>query len=93
MSHVYYPLGQPEGMSEGEYQAMYADPDDPDDCGPPRSLGERSGYWRKRDGPVIEVSAMTTRHLLSAVALFDRAGWGDHPKIRELREEIARRGR
>ena len=74
-------------MSEGEYQAM-CDWEPTESGG---SLNERDGYWRTRDGRVLEITGMTSKHLKSAVSLFDRAGWGDHSKIRELREELARR--
>lgn len=86
---VYYPLGRGEDMSEGEYQAMQAACDSAG--APPPRLDEPAGYWRTRNGSVIRVADMSSSHLLNAVRLFDRSGYGDLPKILELREELVRR--
>jgi hypothetical protein len=63
-------LGCAEEISEGEYQARYADynddGDDVDDgidadmaaASGPRSLFEKPGYWRTRDRCVFEISKM-----------------------------------
>lgn len=87
---VYYPLGCSEGMSEGEYQAMY-DNLVSEVYLPAASLSEKIGYWQKRDGSVIKITEMSITHIKNAIGLFDRVGWGDHSKIRELREELSRR--
>jgi len=60
---------------------------------PPPSLAEKYGFWRTRDGRVIEIAKMADKHIESAIALFTRAGWGDHSKIQELRSERKRRGK
>jgi hypothetical protein len=85
---VIYPLGCAEDMSEGEYQAMC---DWEPSSETPGSLNELAGYWRTRDGRVLEIAKMSRAHLVNAIRFFDRAGWGDHWKIRELCEELARR--
>jgi len=84
---VYYPFGCAEEMSEGAYQAMYScyEPDTAS------SLDERVGHWRTRDGRVLAIAEMEIGHLENAIRFFARAGWGDHPKIEELRGEILRR--
>jgi crotonobetainyl-CoA:carnitine CoA-transferase CaiB-like acyl-CoA transferase len=58
---------------------------------PPESLSAPYGSWQTRDGRLLAVVDMTTAHLRDAIRLFERFGWGDHGKIRELREELARR--
>lgn len=106
---TYYPLGNAPDMSEAEYQAAYANPDPDlmgeeayvAACGeivgrgdaPPKALGEKVGYWRTRDGRVLAVGEMTDAHLANAVRLFVRAGWGEHPKVSELIDELVRRAR
>lgn len=50
-----------------------------------------AGKWKVRGGAVLEISKMTKPHLENAIKLFTRAGHADHMKIRELREELARR--
>lgn len=93
----YFPLGRGESMSEGEYQRQYdlCDQVDVGDLGDdhfvPPSLGEKAGFWRTKNGAVLVIADMTKAHLDNAIKLFTRAGWGDHTKIRELREERARR--
>jgi hypothetical protein len=57
----------------------------------PISLSEAAGRWRTRDGCVLLIREMSIAHLASSVALFEANGWEDHPKIRELCEELARR--
>ena len=89
-----YPLGNTEDWSEADYQSAYADPEEPDryeELPAPRSLAEPAGLWRTRDARVLHIADMTTRHLENAIALFTKAGWAAHCKIRELREELARR--
>lgn len=96
-----YPLGFSEGISEGQYQAQYDWVDDDvadavyhDELNdkiwlPPLSLGEKIGFWRTRYGKVLKIAEMSTAHLGNAIYFFDE--WNDHPKIRELREELAKR--
>ena len=74
-------------MSEGEYQAAYADPLAP----VPETLFEAAGFWRTRDGRTLRIAEMATDHLRHAIRLFSLGGWAEEPKIRELREELARR--
>ncbi len=93
---VYHPLGTGEEMSEAEYEYQYALCNDPDqfyDDGPSaKSLDSvPAGKWRVRGGAVLEIAAMSVEHLQNAINLFVRSGHGDHMKIRELREELARR--
>ena len=93
---VYYPLGCAEEQSEAEYEYQYAlcnDPDQFHDDGPSaKSLDSvPAGKWRVRGGAVLEIAKMSVEHLRNAISLFEHAGHGDHMKIRELREELARR--
>jgi hypothetical protein len=95
---AYYPLGTGEEMSEGEYEYQYALCNDPgefyDDGPSAKSLDSvPAGKWRVRGGAVLEIVGMSVEHLRNAINLFERAGWADHMKIRELREELARRKR
>lgn len=90
MSSGIYPLGKSDGMSEGEYQSMYEACDEGDP--PPPALQQPYGYWRTRHGEQLKIVEMDTSHIKNAIKLFTRAGWGDHTKLRELREELARRG-
>lgn len=81
-------------MSESEYEYMYALCNDPSEFGEPTAPSLDSvpaGKWRVRGGAVLEISRMAVEHLRNAIALFTCAGHGDHTKIRELREELARR--
>jgi hypothetical protein len=86
-----------------DYQEVY-DPPDIEAQGPsleeieagviaPTSLREPAGSWRTRDGRVLRIFEMSRPHIENAIRLFERAGWAEHPKIRELREELARRDR
>lgn len=86
---AYYPLGCSEDMSEGEYQAAtyYEDPVGDG------SLNAPVGQWRTRDGRLLPIATMETKHLENAILYFTRAGWSTHEKIGELREELARRSR
>jgi hypothetical protein len=84
---TYYPLGRSEGISEGEYQAM----SDAELVVPPDCLDEAAGYWRTRDGRVLRVREMSRAHLQNAISLFTRAGWGNEPKLCELRAELQAR--
>lgn len=89
---VYYPLGTGGEMSEGEYQYQYGLCNEPpDDCEPPPPLEMSPGYWRTRNGQVLEIKDLTAEHLINAVAFFERSGWSEHEKIRELRTELAAR--
>lgn len=86
---VYYPLGRGDGdMSEGEYQSQYEVGSTTD-----ASLSEKRGFWRTRNGIVLTIAEMSGPHLKNAVCYFERTGWSNHPKIVELREELARRSR
>lgn len=89
---VYYPYGCADDMSEGAYQAMCDEM-----CAstylPPSTLGAPIGVWITRDGRVLKVSGMETKHLENAISFFDRAGFGDHKKIDELRVELAGRSK
>jgi hypothetical protein len=58
----------------------------------PPSLHEAYGHWRTQDDRVLPIAEMDTGHLKNAVALFAKFGYGDHPKLDELRSELARRG-
>ena len=92
---AYHPLGTGGEMSEAEYELQWQLCNE-DHFDPPiestRSLDSvPAGKWRVRGGAVLEISGMTVEHLKNAIALFVRAGHGDHMKIRELREELARR--
>lgn len=94
------------GMSEGEYQSAYADPD-PGLMGEeaylaacaeiaprvevPPALRTPKGEWRTRDGRTLRVEMMTADHLRNVIRLFERAGWAEHHKLDELREELTRR--
>jgi hypothetical protein len=51
----------------------------------------KDGYWRTRDGHVIEIAKMTTAHLDNSIKYFERRGLGDISKIRELRKERKKR--
>ena len=84
---TYYPLGCGEEMSEGAYQAMFAGYE-VDTNG---SLNEETGRWRCRDGLVLAVADMSTKHLENAIRYFSRVGWSEHWKIVELRGELAGR--
>ena len=85
---IRYPLGL--DMGEGAYQAMCDEVAFESDVSPP-SLSEHRGWWRTRDGRVLRISQMEDRHVESAIALFEQAGWGDHPKVLELKEDRMRR--
>lgn len=100
---VYFPLGTDgdDGMSEGEYQALF-DPDYPDDVHDfegdlsyspnlPVTLSEKHGYWRTRDGRVLLIADMSDNHLDNAIKMFSKAGYSDFVKIQELREERKKR--
>ena len=89
---VYYPLGRAEDVSEGEYEEMYALCNEVGEPPHARSSIEPAGSWRTRGGAVLRVAEMSATHLTNAVRLFERNGLGDHPKVQELRAELARRG-
>jgi len=57
----------------------------------PPSLQEPYGSWRTRDERVLPIAEMSKAHLKSAIALFTKFGYGEHPKIDELRRELARK--
>ncbi len=91
---AYYPLGLGGEISEAEYEYQYALCNEPpDDCDPPPPLEMSPGYWRTRDGQVLEIKSMSATHIANAVALFERSGWPEHDKIRELRAELNRRAK
>jgi hypothetical protein len=52
---------------------------------------EPHGRWQTRDGSTLPIAEMSKAHLKSAIALFTKFGYGDHPKIDELRRELARK--
>jgi hypothetical protein len=82
------------GPSMGEYEYQYALCNNPDQFEEPTAPSLDSvpaGKWRVRGGAVLEIAKMSAEHLRNAINLFERAGHGDHMKIRELREELARR--
>jgi hypothetical protein len=88
MTNGYYPLGVPcDDMSEGEYQRQC----DPfiDDCveGP---LDAPYGFWVTSGNQRVVIRRMTTDHLRNAIAYEERTGNGSHPKVTELRAELAR---
>jgi hypothetical protein len=84
-----YPLGRSDDMSEGTYQAM-CDWEAESDLAP-LSLSESRGWWRTRDGRVLRIVEMEDEHLENAIGLFELAGWGEHPKVLELKDERTRR--
>jgi len=59
------------------------------------AMGEWStvpaGFWRTREGTVIEILTMTDAHLANAVRYCENEGVGKHPKVTELRVEQRRR--
>jgi hypothetical protein len=55
----------------------------------PPSLQEAHGLWRTRDERVLPIAEMSASHLRGAIALFTKFGYGDHPKLDELRSELA----
>lgn len=85
---VIYPLGRSEELSEAEYQIQYEMCRDAGRDDTPPALLVKHGQW----GRTLHVRDMTAQHLRNAIALFRRSGWGEHPKIYELRLELARRG-
>jgi hypothetical protein len=85
---AYYPLGHAEEMNEGAYQAIY-DEIFAELRSPPGSLSEAIGYWRTRDRRVLKITEMSIAYLRNAIRLF--VAWSDHPKILELRAELAGR--
>ena len=87
---AYYPFGCADDMSEGEYQAAFASYEESVSDG---SLNVPVGQWRTRDGRVLPIAKMETKHLENAILYFTRVGWSTHEKIGELREELARRSR
>lgn len=89
---AYCPLGRAEDMSEGEYQTMWELCNGSHEA-PPPSLAEPRGWWRTKGGISVMLVEMSSAHLLNTIRLFDRAGWGEHPKIRELSDELGRRRR
>jgi|HubBroStandDraft_1064217.scaffolds.fasta_scaffold25040_5 hypothetical protein len=70
----------------GEHLAKHGDP-----TWAPPSLAAPAGEWLTQDGRVLAIAEMATRHLRNAVALFAKFGYGDHPKVGELRIELTRR--
>jgi len=83
-----------DGPSMGEYEYQYALCNDPDEFHELKALPTLDapvGKWRVRSGAVLEIAKMSAEHLQNAINLFTRAGWGEHTKIDELREELARR--
>jgi hypothetical protein len=81
----YYPLGNAEDMSEGEYQLAYADLPAPETSPIPK------GFWRVRGGALLEIQKMTDEHIANALAFFEERGTYRHVKLDELREEQRRR--
>jgi hypothetical protein len=87
MAAEYFPLGRGCDMSEGEYERQWALCNEQD----PPSRSVRRGFWRTQSGHVLAIKEMTAVHLMNAIHLSERAGTGKHPKIQELREELASR--
>ena len=91
MSNVYYPLGAPcDDMSEGEYQRQYYGPED-EDGWEEIPLDAPFGFWVTAGNQRLVIRRMTTDHLRNAIAYEERTGNGSHPKVGELRAELARR--
>jgi hypothetical protein len=86
---VFYPLGSGEAMSEGEYQRMFVEQDDRE---PASALNAPKGRWQTADGALLYIGKMTEEHLKNAIAACKRFGTGRHPKCRELRRELRKRG-
>jgi hypothetical protein len=87
MTNIFYPLGAPcEDMSEGEYQRQYTD----DDSWEETALDAPRGYWLAKEGRRL-IANMTSDHLRNAITYEERAGNGNHPKVTELRTELAKR--
>lgn len=85
-----------EEMGDGAYEAMLAEIMQDARVLPVMrvgSLSESFGYWRTRDGRVLEIAKMSTLHIDNAIRYFVRAKWGKHEKIDELRTELARRNK
>jgi len=55
-----------------------------------RLLSESRGWWRTSDGRVLRIAEMGDEHLKNVIRLFE-AGWGEHPKVLELKDERTRR--
>lgn len=87
----FYADPDPNTMGEMAYVAACDEVAARADAKPPRALSAPRGEWRTRDGRELRVVEMTRDHLANAVALFERGGYGDHRKVRELREELASR--
>lgn len=78
-------------ISMGEYEAQYGMDDDHDWA---RSATPREapvGQWITRDGRQLEIYEMSTAHLRNAISFFVNRHGEDHPKIKELEAELARR--
>jgi len=89
--NAFYPLGNSEDMSEGEYQYQLAlcDNAGQEDMEP---LPETpNGYWRVRSGATLEICKMSTEHLKNAIEYFTKIGKSNHMKILELCLELDRR--
>jgi hypothetical protein len=87
-------IGCSEGMSEGEYQLSFVDYEGDllhDEGGSGASLNQPLGFWRTRDGSMLKIAEMSTAHLKNAKSFFERLGWGEHPKIDELGDELDKR--
>jgi hypothetical protein len=92
MTNVYYPLGAPcDDMSEGEYQRQYYGPEDLDGWEEEGPLDAPYGFWVTSGNQRVVIRRMTTDHLRNAIAYEERTGNGSHPKVDELREELAKR--
>ena len=59
------------------------------------AMGEWStvpiGFWRVRNGRLIEIRIMTDTHIANAIQYCKTEGVGGHPKVMELKAEQRRR--
>jgi len=86
---TYYPMGNAEPMSEGEYQEQY---------GLVESAGEDiavpDGFWRTREGVILAMTDMTDDHIENALRRMERSRLhrdGPRHKYHQLLVEKRRR--
>ncbi len=91
----FYPLGRGEDMSEGEYAALQAMDEDPDEDEIARDwpdhLNAPEGSWQTRDDSTVLIRDMTDKHVRNAIRWMKARALDDHPKFDELIAERDRR--